>query len=270
VIHQENQGQCAAANRAFKESEGDLIKFFDADDVLSPEFVEKQVERLNGSETHVASAEWARFYDHPSEATFTPEPVWQDMDPVDWLVTAWKDAGPMMQCALWLIPRPVLERAGLWDERLSLINDFEFFARVLVHTEGVRFTPGARLYYRSGLDDSLSGQDSREHVESAFLSLKLGTQHLLHEEESERTRRAAANVLQDFIYAYFPNHSDLREKIRGRIEDLGGSDLQPGGPPGFEVLRPVLGWKMARRIQRFAERHRLSRAGLSARLGFSG
>lgn len=34
VIDQANAGQCAAANRAFRKSRGELVKFFDADDVL--------------------------------------------------------------------------------------------------------------------------------------------------------------------------------------------------------------------------------------------
>ena len=34
VIHQENRGQCAAANRALAEAQGTLIKFFDADDKI--------------------------------------------------------------------------------------------------------------------------------------------------------------------------------------------------------------------------------------------
>ena len=262
VIHQGNQGAATARNRAYKESSGELIKFFDGDDLLSPEFLERQVKHLDGSTTHVASAEWARFYDDPSGATFEPEPVWQDMNAVDWLVTAWQDARPMMQPALWLIPRPLLNQAGLWNEDLSLIDDFEFGARLLAHSEGVRFTSGARLYYRSGLDSNLSGQDSREHVESAFRALMDGTQHLLDREDSPRTRRAAANMLQDFIYGYYPNHSDLRAKMRARIEKLGGSDLEPKGPPGFEMLRPIVGWKLARRIERFAVRNGLNRASL--------
>ena len=68
VIHQGNQGAATARNRAYGESSGELIKFFDGDDLLSPEFVERQVKHLDGSTTHVASAEWARFYDDPSEA----------------------------------------------------------------------------------------------------------------------------------------------------------------------------------------------------------
>jgi len=262
VIHQENQGQCAAANHAFRASDGELIKFFDADDLLSPEYVEKQVARLDGRRDCIASAEWARFYDDLSEASFTPRPVWQDMDPVDWLVMAWQDARPMMQCALWLIPRRILDASGLWDERLSLINDFEFFARVLVHAEQILFTPGARLYYRSGMADSLSQRTSRPAVESAFLSLMLGTQHLLDAEDSPRTREAAANMLQDFVYAYYPHHDDLRERVKARIDDLGGSSLPPDGPPGFQLLRRITGWKVARRIEQFAVEHGLNRASL--------
>jgi glycosyltransferase involved in cell wall biosynthesis len=267
VIHQENQGAAAARNRAFEESSGQLIKFFDGDDLLSPEFIERQVKRLEGSTRHVASAEWARFYDDPSEAEFEPETVWQDMDPADWLVTAWREGRPMMQPALWLIPRPLLNRAGLWNEKLSLIDDFEFGARLLVHSAGVRFAPGARLYYRSGLSSNLSGQDSREHVESAVRSLMQGAQHLLDREDTSRTRRAAANMLQSFIYGYYPHYPDLRARVRARIDELGGSQLEPKGPPGFEALRPLLGWKLARRVQRFATRHGLNRASL---LGNSG
>lgn len=262
AIHQENQGHSAGVNRAYSESSGDLIKFFDSDDLISPEMIERQVDRLDGSRTHIASAEWGRFYDDPSNATFEPETVWRDMDPADWLVTACSNVRPMMQCATFLIPRPVLDDAGGWDERLSLINDFEFFTRLLLHSEGLRFTPGARLYYRTGLEGTLSGRRGRSAIESEYRSLMLGTQHLLDHENTPGTRRVAANMLQNFIHRRYPLYPDLRAKMKERVEELGGSDLVPSGPPGFEVLRPILGWRAARRIQRFAVQNGLNRASL--------
>jgi hypothetical protein len=161
---------------------------------------------------------------------------------------------------MFLVPRVILAEAGGWDERLTLIDDFEFYARAIVGSAGVRYAEGARLYYRSGLGGSLSGTRSRKAVESAFLSLMLGTSHLLAAEDSPRTRRACANVLRDFDYAYYPAHADLREKARARIADLGGSDLAPAGPPGFQRLRRLVGWRAARRVQHLAERLRLNRA----------
>lgn len=253
-VRQDNAGQCAAANRALAASRGDLVKFFDADDVLAPDHVRLQVERLGGSRRHVALGEWARFYgDDPLEADFRPLPMYRDADPVDWLAEAWADARPMMQCALWLVPRVLLEASGGWDERLSLINDFEFFARVLLASDGVRFAPGARLHYRSGRDGSLSGRTSRPAVESMLLSLSLGADHLLAAEDSPRTRRAAAAGLQDFVYAHGLEHPDLAARAQDRVEALGGSDVAPDGPPGFQRLRRVVGWKLARRAQRAVE-----------------
>jgi len=255
VIRQDNRGQCAAANRALAEAQGELVKFFDADDLLAPESIEHQVRRLNDRRDAIASAQWGRFYnDDPSTLKLNPQHVWRDLPSLDWLTEAWVDARPMMQCGLWLIPRPILERSGGWDESLSLINDFEFFARVLCHANEVLFTPEATLYYRSGLQGSLSGQKSRRAVESAFHSLLKGTAHLLERRSDPQARLSCANVLQDFIYTYYPDHPDLRALVQLRISDLGGSDLDVSGGPRFHQLRWLVGWKAAKRLQKLGGR----------------
>lgn len=267
VIHQENRGQCAAANRAFEECSGDYIKFFDADDLLALRTVELQMERIAGSTTAVASCEWGRFYrDDLSTFKLELQPVWKDMDPIEWLIESWLAGGGMMQSALWLVPRALLGKCGLWDEDLSLINDFEFFARVLSHASEVRFAPGARLYYRSGVSGSLSGQKSAKAIQSAFHSLILGTQHLLVRRNDERVRRACATVLQKFVFDYYPEHAELCRLMATRVNELGGSDRPPDGPPGFHALRRVVGWRLARRIEKFAVRHGFNRTALRHRL----
>lgn len=251
VIHQKNSGQCAAANRAFQESKGEYIKFFDADDLLSPNYIELQINRLGGSQLDVASASWGRFYnDDLSTFKLSPQSVWRDMDARDWLVQAWKEARPMMQCALWLIPRDVLNRSGLWDESLSLINDFEFYSRVLCSTRNVLFTNGVTLYYRSGIQGSLSGQKSRKAVESAYKSLINGTSHLLAAMQGDEARMSCANMLQDFVYTYYPEHPDLVEDIQRRIDSLGGSSLRPHGSNRYNAIARVLGWRLTKRLQR--------------------
>ena len=268
VIHQENKGQCAANNRAFKECSGDYIKFFDADDLLAPRTVELQMERVRGGTTAVASCEWGRFYrDDLSTFKLELQPVWKDMDPIEWLVESWLAGGVMMQSALWLVPRALLGKCGLWNEDLSLINDFEFFARVLSHASEVRFARGARLYYRSGMSGSLSGYKSAKAVQSAFDSLMLGTQHLLARRNDSRARRACATVLQNFVFDYYPEHAELCRLMATRVNELGGSDRPPSGTPGFHALRRVVGWKLARRIEKFAVRHGFNRAAMKRVFG---
>ena len=250
LIDQPRSGQCAAANRAFAHSSGQLIKFLDADDLIPRDFIMRQVGRLAGRQNAVASASWGRFYGNDLNSfRLNPQSVWRDMNALDWLVEAWSDAQPMMQCGLWLIPRPLLERSGGWDERLSLINDFEFFARVLSLAEDVLFTPGEPLYYRSGLAGSLSGEKTREAIESAFHSIVRGTAHLLACRSDVAARRSCANVMQGFIYDVYPQHADLRERMAQRIQQLGGSNLPPPGGPRFQILRRMMGWKLATRLQ---------------------
>jgi glycosyltransferase involved in cell wall biosynthesis len=255
VITERCGSAAKARNRAFAAATGDYIKFFDADDLLSPCHIELQMKRLAGRTDAVASSEWGRFYgDDLTTFRLNPQSVWRDMQGTEWLVEAWRDARPMMQPGMFLLPRALVESSGGWDEDLTLIDDFEFFARVLCHTEEMLFTPGATLYYRSGLSGSLSGQKSRKAVESAFHSSIRGTDHLLQLRDDGVARRSCANLLQDFIYAYYPDHADLRRSMNLRIAKLGGSDLPPDGPPRFQMLRKFLGWRIARLIQLMAKR----------------
>src|SRR6058998_680494 len=49
VFHHPFGSAAAARNKAFQESSGNFIKFFDADDVLMPRTIELQMSRLNGT-----------------------------------------------------------------------------------------------------------------------------------------------------------------------------------------------------------------------------
>jgi glycosyltransferase involved in cell wall biosynthesis len=255
VVTQSNAGQCAAANHGLRLARGEYVKFFDADDLLSPNMLALQVVALRDRPESLAYAEWARFHTDPREADFVMRPGWHDAAPVDWLVEVWQEAQPMMQCAQFLIPRGLLDRAGGWDERLSLINDFEFFARLITASTGVAFTPGARLYYRSGLPGSLSQSRSARAWQSAFLSTTLGTAHLLAREDSPRTRRVAATMLQGLIYEMYPNMPSLVAQLEARVAELGGTPLSPQGGRGFHFARRLLGWKTARRLQRWTGKY---------------
>ena len=240
-------------NLALASAQGYWIKFFDADDLLHPEAIERQMERLSERVDAVASSAWGRFYsDDLGTFNLNPQSVWRDMGATDWLVEAWRDAQPMTQPGMFLIPRDLLNQTGGWDESLSLIDDFEFFARIFCHASEVLFTPEATLYYRSGLQGSLSGQKSRRAVESAFHSLLKGTAHLLERRSDPLARLSCANVLQDFIYTYYPDHPDLRALIQQRISELGGSDLEMSGGPRFHQLRRLVGWKAAKRLKKLA------------------
>jgi glycosyltransferase involved in cell wall biosynthesis len=262
IIQQENRGAAFARNAALRHSHGSFVLFVDSDDLIAPDHVEAMIDRIRDEPGCVALSRWDRFRADPAEARFPDRPTEKDMPGPDWLELDWRNARPMTQSGMIMLPRSLLDQHGGWDERLSLSDDFEFFARMISKCAGVRFAPEARLFYRSAVAGSLSGRKSREAIESAYLSLNLGVSHLLAAKDTPAARRVCANMLQDFDYTYFPHFADLRTKARSRIAELGGADLVADGPPGFRRLRPLVGWKFARLAQRAA--NRLRRTGLFA------
>lgn len=250
IICDKNQGAAAARNRAFAASKGEFVLYLDADDLISSNHVALLKRAAMAHPGTVALSEWDRFQASPNEAVFPRRETYVNATGPDYLVQQWTSGAPMTQCGSALIPRKLIEQHGGWDERLSLIDDFEFFARILARSAGVCFAPQARLYYRSGITGSLSGRKSRKAVESALLSISLGTGHLLAVENSVRSRRACANIFQSFEYEHYPLHADLRARARMRVGELGGAELEPVGPPNFHRLRKLVGWRCARRVQR--------------------
>ena len=252
AINQENLGQCAASNTGIKKATGEYFKFLDADDILSENHIEIQLKTLNNETDYIASCEWGRFFDgNPVSAKFNPEPVWKDMEPLNWIKTALNQRAEMMGGWLWLIPKQILNKAGMWDERLSLNNDFDFSVRVLLASKGVKFAKGARLYYRSGLNNSLSRTISEKACQSALLSNELGFKKIFELENSELTRKLCANRYQDWLYRIFPEHPEYIKESEKRIRELGGSTSICEGGKVFIILKNIFGWKIAKRIQRF-------------------
>jgi len=252
IIDQENRGQSASENIGLKHSQGELIEFLDSDDLLSPDKIEKQVKKYNKyGNNFVYSCKWARFRKLTNDAVFIPNILWKDIKPVDWLVNAWEN-NLMMHGASWLIPRKIIDDAGLWDERLTLINDFDFFSRVLLNCDEIKFCKEVKTYYRSGNEDSLSGRKSNEAFKSAFISISLGTENLIKTENSSRTCHASATSFQRFIFASFPQLPELRRKAEEKVKLYGGTDLQPDGGPIFKYLSLLFGWKKAAILRRYA------------------
>ena len=251
LIDQLNKGASAARNRAFQESKGQFIQYLDADDLLDREKIAIQMKRvLATSENYLHSSEWSFFYTNElKEKNPIENPLFKDFDsPVNWLIEAWTKKA-WMQPSAWLVPRKLIDAAGPWNEQLSLHDDGEFFCRVLLQSKGVKFSEGAKSYYRKGIESSLSGQVSRRAVISHFTVCELYTRYVLQKENSSRTKKACATNYQDFQYTYYPFYSKYTHLAANEVKRLGGSDSKIAGGPVFLFFVKLAGWKLAKRMQ---------------------
>jgi glycosyltransferase involved in cell wall biosynthesis len=238
VVTQKNQGAAAARNAAFSLSRGDYIQWLDADDLLSPNKIARQIDfalsRGAGPRTLLSCA-WGWFLYRFHRADFVPTSLWCDLSPAEWLLRK-MEQDVFMQTSTWLVSRELTEAAGPWNAQLFVDDDGEYFCRVLLASTGTWFIPEAKVYYRRSGITSLSyvGRCDRK-IDALFLSLQLHIGYLRSLEDNARVRSACVNFLQDSFLVFYPERPDMVERAKQLAATLGGRcRFCPGNMLGFK------------------------------------
>src|SRR5580765_3587457 len=157
VTTQPNQGAAATRNKAFSLCKGEYIQWLDADDILAPDKVARQLDALaqHPSQRTLLSSSWARFMFRHQHARFTPTALWADLTPTEWLIRKMEE-NVYMQTATWLVSRELAEAAGPWNTQQLGDDDGEYFCRVLLASDGVKFVPESKVFYRASGVGALS------------------------------------------------------------------------------------------------------------------
>jgi glycosyltransferase involved in cell wall biosynthesis len=249
VVTQPNQGAAAARNKAFSLSRGDYIQWLDADDLLSPDKIAHQMQRAaqTSERRMLFSSAWGSFRFRPAKARFVPTSLWCDLVPTEWLTRKWEGYGLHMQTATWLVSRELTEAAGPWDSRLLGDDDGEYFSRVINASNGIRFVPQSRVYYRITPTSRLSyiGRSGKK-MEAQFLGMKLQIGYLRALEDSDRVRTACVNYLQAWLWSFYPSRPDLVRKAQQLAASLGGSLSLPKASWKYAWIEKLFGFAAAK------------------------
>jgi glycosyltransferase involved in cell wall biosynthesis len=251
VVGQKNQGAAAARNEAFELSHGDYIQWLDADDLLAPDKVSRQMEAL-GPEANprtLLSSSWGHFMYRPHRARFTPTALWCDLSPTEFLL---RKLGQrvFMQTAVWLVSRELSNAAGPWNTSMISDDDGEYFCRVILASNGIRFVPESRVYYRLVGAARLSyvGQSNKK-LDALWSSMQLHIGYLRSLEDGERARTACLRYLQNYVIAFYPLRLDLVALMHRTAEELGGQLEVPRLSWKYSWIQRLAGWNSAKRAQ---------------------
>jgi glycosyltransferase involved in cell wall biosynthesis len=247
VVTQENMGACGARNKALSLAQGDYIQWLDADDLLAPDKISKQLNNRPtlADEWTLFSSGFGTFFYRPWKAEFTPNTLWKDMTPVEWITSKF-EGNIWMNPAVWLVSRKLSETAGPWDVRLSLDDDGEYFCRAVLASSKVVFVPEAKSYYRQANTRSLSRSTSHKACESLLLSLSLCFTRLLSLEDTERTRNACLQYLGLWFCYFYPEKKELVNQASDLAYFLGGKIAGPSLPLKYRLLSRLFGWQTAK------------------------
>lgn len=173
VYIQSNQGAPVARNVGFRYSHGDYIQYLDADDVLSPNKIKKQVEALRAANVENAVST-CTFYQYIDGVV---QPEWENLAQVnhnyefgiDLQIDLWRYFIPSYIPSCYLTPRYLIELVGGWNENLKKNQDGDFFAKVLEQTDKVIFVDSEYVLWRY-VSGSISHTHSVQKAESVLES----------------------------------------------------------------------------------------------------
>lgn len=249
VLTQPNRGAAAARNAGLAAVRGEFIQFLDADDLLAPDKIARQLAILGSAPRDaLAMGPWGRFTGQPALATFAPQTVYSATTGVEFLQLHY-ESGSMMQPGSWLAPRELLARAGPWNESLSLNDDGEYFARVMLAARELVFVPEARCYYRGTGVGSLSRRTDRRALDSLYRSVALTTGYLLAADPSPRSRSAAAYAWKWAAFELYPGASELARAAEDNCRKLGDSARPFPAGGRFQLVARFLGWRLTKRLR---------------------
>jgi glycosyltransferase involved in cell wall biosynthesis len=259
LVTQKNAGAAAARNKAFSLSQGDFIQWLDADDLIAPDKIAKQMQALDQcpSRKTLLSSAWAKFMYRYQRAAFVPSSLWADLSPAEWMIRQMED-NVYMQTATWLVPRELTEAAGPWDTRLLGDDDGEYFCRVLMASTGTHFVPESKVYYRSaGGSLSYIGFSDRRRV-AQWISMKLHIQYVRSLADDERARTACVTYLRNWMVFFFPERMDIFDEAADLARSLGGQLRPPQLSWKYSWIDAAFGRTWARRAQILLPRMRWS------------
>lgn len=249
VVSQANQGAAAARNKAFAVCQGDYVQWLDADDLLGPDKITRQVERLgDGGPRTLLSSAWGAFIYRPHKARFETTRLWCDLPPTEWMIRKLGE-NLSMQTATWLVSRELTEAAGPWDTRLLGDDDGEYFCRVVRACKRILFVPESKVYYRRGFGSLSYIGGSPRKLEAQLLSIRLNIDYIRSMEDSPAVRAACMKFLELWLPFFYPEHAAQVKELEQLAAAIGGEMKQPQLSWKYAWIGKLFGWSTAKKSQ---------------------
>ena len=252
IVRQERQGGPAARNTAYSLCQGDYVQWLDNDDLLAPDKIERQVAELEQCQIKwtILSSAWGEFMYRPWRARFVPTALWCNLSPAEFLRRKMSD-NVFMQTAVWLVSRELTDAAGPWDAGMLTDDDGEYFSRVLLKADGIRFVADARVYYRmTGPSRGSTMGRSRAKLEAKFRAMEIQIANLRSLEDSAEVRTACVKYLQDWLIHFHRYAPDLVGRAEGLARQLGGQLETPRLSWKYAWMQPLYGEDIAMEARR--------------------
>ena len=173
--NQPNKGASAARNHGLSLAKGEYIQFLDADDILHPDKLKKQVSLMEKEDADLSFSYWENFTnDVTTSQTFRfPHIPFDSIQNGRDVIRSFGEDNWFVVPAAWLVKKELIEKAGYWNEFITNNDDGEYFSRILFWSQKVSIVKESLAFYRLTDDVSLSTMNTEQKAYSALYSWKL-------------------------------------------------------------------------------------------------
>ncbi len=217
VLRQENRGAGAARNLGFSHATGTYAYFFDADDLCSPELLEKTVARAEKTGADIVAFDFIRF--HEDGTVENRVGIHTDWLPPETEVFSYRDCPDRIMSVVnptpWnkLCRTAFLREHQLKYEEISSSNDITFSAVSAASAERISFLKEELFQYRVDHANTISSTKSTKlyNVLTAVTSATAQVQALPY---YDKIKKAAFRfAIDNYIFALEHNVTDWNSDI---------------------------------------------------------
>jgi glycosyltransferase involved in cell wall biosynthesis len=243
-----NRGASAARNRGTALAGGAFIQYLDADDLLTPDAIERRVAALERAGADVAYSDWERLVEVERDVFAVQDRIGRRIEDVH------ADIEIALITHFWAPPaaltfrRTLVDRIGGWKEWLPIIQDARFLQDAGLFGGKFAYAPGIGARYRVHRGASLSRGSPSAFVLDVFRNAcDLQTIFESRGEVRHEQRRALAQI---YDYAarslFFYDRSAFRDCM-ARLYEV-EPEFRLSWPKVARLASSVIGFKAAERL----------------------
>lgn len=165
-----NAGGNGARNFGFLKSKGEYIKWLDSDDLITNLLLEKEIEAITKTHADVCLSSWIYFDAEKNSYTERNNLVIQNPSSGTELLHLMGTKGEFSYPSCYLVKRELLFISGLWNEKLKINQDGEFFFRVLINSEKLTSIKYLGTLHRKDGENKVSQKSDIQSIENRLKS----------------------------------------------------------------------------------------------------
>ncbi len=243
LITTENRGPSAARNTGTRESSGEFLQYLDADDILPPGKVKRQLAVIgkDGRNIDIVYGDWRKIRENGDGIWEKKEIIKQTLnDPeIDIFTDFW------CPTTAYLFRRSIVNKAGGWDATLKVVDDPYFMMKCVFQGAQFEYSPGIAAYYRVHTAGSVSTRDHSVFISEVFRNAErvekawAGTGGI-----TGKRKKALMKVYGQVARASYEENKELFDRAYSKLETFAPGYI-PAGPAHLRYVSKLVGYRKA-------------------------